>query len=651
MGLLFVNVWRGMCLLLAVFSGNVAVAQEITLRVIEPDPASQPVPCPNQTLVYECTVDGYIGLVWTFETSGMTDELVLNQGNVVGDTSNSSNGQFSATLINSERITGSNPAVNLMTSTLVISPPLNEFNGLPLTCIGNGAGTDMDEMEMTIVTLSGIPDPPQQLEHNVSANTESSAVIQWQSPNNTGGNNISIINYIMVTDNGQTASVSGDVFTYTITGLDFNTDHIVEVTAVNSCGLKSEPAIVTVNIEARVAPVPALLPTELHCDVPLEDGRPVVINWMYGNETQDEGVVYPGEVKVRVDLDPEAMGCSDVTADDTSCTATITSDEMYSVSLNVSNNLDSTMTMRDFDLSLFLVESEDLSPETGLSVTVTVNPLCPDAVYPVLASFGTQMADGNDNCSVQQNDTDSATLGNSVTLTADPNSIPLGTGQEYCVVISTNGEIVANITDDGKDSQTVIVAAGVSAGVAFVAVIVITPGGVYIWYRKKKIRPDGKKTKNLSGHACLEAEDFPPAATTELGATYQDPTTITRTPHPTTGEVYTDVKLDKKKREKVEVGPMYQDPSAIEHQQAASGDTYALPQKGKKGKKGEKGEVGEGERELTEEEKAGLYSTPDRKGQKAKSDGLTYARLDMQPTSKKAPPPAGSMYVDLQHPN
>ena len=50
---------------------------------------------------------------------------------------------------------------------------------------------------------------------------------------------------------------------------------------------------------------------------------------------------------------------------------------------------------------------------------------------------------------------------------------------------------VANITDDSKDSQTVIVAAGVSAGVVFVAVIVITPGGVYIWYRKK-IRPDGK---------------------------------------------------------------------------------------------------------------------------------------------------------------
>ena len=60
-------------------------------------------------------------------------------------------------------------------------------------------------------------------------------------------------------------------------------------------------------------------------------------------------MIYLGEVRVRVDLDPEAMGCSDVTADNTSCTATITSDEIYTVSLTVTNDLDSTMTMRDFD--------------------------------------------------------------------------------------------------------------------------------------------------------------------------------------------------------------------------------------------------------------------------------------------------------------
>ena len=65
-------------------------------------------------------------------------------------------------------------------------------------------------------------------------------------------------------------------------------------------------------------------------------------------------MIYP-EVKVRVDLDPEAMGCSDVTADDTSCTATITSDEIYTVSLNVSNDLNSEMTMRTIDCEFILV--------------------------------------------------------------------------------------------------------------------------------------------------------------------------------------------------------------------------------------------------------------------------------------------------------
>ena len=102
----------------------------------------------------------------------------------------------------------------------------------------------------TLTSLSFLtdnPSPPHELHHDALANTESSAVIQWQSPLYTGG---PIIRYT-VTANGQTESVSGNVFTYTITGLDVNTNYSVEVTAVNSCGLESEPANVTVNIEAR----------------------------------------------------------------------------------------------------------------------------------------------------------------------------------------------------------------------------------------------------------------------------------------------------------------------------------------------------------------------------------------------------------------
>ena len=63
-----------------------------------------------------------------------------------------------------------------------------------------------------------------------------------------------------------------------------------------------------------------------------------------------------------------------------------------------------------------------------------------------------------------------------------------------------------------------------------------------------------------------------------------------------------------------------QDPSTIEHQEAPGGELYAMPQKSsKKGKKKKDEET----HELTEEEKAALYSVPDRKGQKAKSEGVS----------------------------
>ena len=60
-----------------------------------------------------------------------------------------------------------------------------------------------------------------------------------------------------------------------------------------------------------------------------------------------------------------------------------------------------------------------------------------------------------------------------------------------------------------------------------------------------------------------------------------------------------------------------QDPSSIQHQQAESGDVYAMPQ-AKKSKKGKKREES-----VSEEEKAAMYSMPDRKGQKAKSEGVS----------------------------
>ena len=118
------------------------------------------------------------------------------------------------------------------------------------SCV-NCTSTCLQVLYLSTFFVTDKPGPPHELNiqchDNASANTDSSAVIQWQRPLYTGG---LIINY-RITANGQPTSVSGDVFNYTITGLDFNTDYSVEVTAVNSCSLESEPANVTVNIEAR----------------------------------------------------------------------------------------------------------------------------------------------------------------------------------------------------------------------------------------------------------------------------------------------------------------------------------------------------------------------------------------------------------------
>ena len=66
-------------------------------------------------------------------------------------------------------------------------------------------------------------------------------------------------------------------------------------------------------------------------------------------------MIYPGEMEVSIDLHPDAVGCSDVTADNVSCIATITSNDNYTVSLTVTNHLDSVMTMMTFDCEFILV--------------------------------------------------------------------------------------------------------------------------------------------------------------------------------------------------------------------------------------------------------------------------------------------------------
>lgn len=139
----------------------------------------------------------------------------------------------------------------------------------------------------------------------MSANTESSAMIQWSSAINDGSK-MPITSYLVTNNDDLTSIVvnpsNSTVVVHRVYGLKYNTHYIVKVEAVDICGLQSEPATVTVNILARgqnpyggmfnykhiisslyihcvVPPIPTVLSVELSCNVPLKAGRPVIIKW------------------------------------------------------------------------------------------------------------------------------------------------------------------------------------------------------------------------------------------------------------------------------------------------------------------------------------------------------------------------------------
>ena len=96
------------------------------------------------------------------------------------------------------------------------------------------------------------PFQPVNLVQNDAANTESSVLVQWHAPEETGG--VSISTYTVTVDvDGRIMSqnITSDVFTLPIFGLEYNTSYDVGVTAINSCGIRSQPATTTVFIDAR----------------------------------------------------------------------------------------------------------------------------------------------------------------------------------------------------------------------------------------------------------------------------------------------------------------------------------------------------------------------------------------------------------------
>jgi hypothetical protein len=490
------------------------------------------------------------------------------------------------------------------------------------------------------------PGPPVELSQVVSANTETSAVVQWRSPAMTGGNGVNISEYRVTVAGVVTQTVShddsGDVFTANITVSDFNTNYSVSVTAINSCGLSSQPANTTVVVrEARVPPRPQSVSLSMECSV--RNVRSVNISWMNG--TGEDGIVYPGEQTAMVVLTPGDIDC---TVTDTRCTASITNDDKYTLNLTLSNDIGSSVpVIHSFD-SMALQTDDNLDGNQP-SVNVTVNENCSNAyIYSVSVSFGVRENGSTEDCVFKDVVTKILTPRNSNLFKVNEAKVPLMVSQEYCFNVSLQDTTIAPPTEPTTEAEGLTggeiagIVIGAFAGVFIIGVVIGFIIG-FIVYRNKRKRPErDQEMKHLSSSA---SDPGSPVA--------KDAAAVSRE----TGEVlYTEVDPNSRTRttEQVEPGPVYKDPNAIEHQEGPSGDLYAMPltsgKKGKKEKKKGKGreEEAEQQEELTEEEKAAMYSVPDKKAQKAKSQGLTYADIDIQSSTKPAPPSQGSYYADIK---
>ena len=81
----------------------------------------------------------------------------------------------------------------------------------------------------------------------------------------------------------------------------------------------------------------------------------------------------------------------------------------------------------------------------------------------------------------------------------------------------------------------------------------------------------------------METGQVVDSSATSAAAVYQDPNTIQRQAAPTTGDLYAQPDKPARHQQKQQAMelPTYQDPSTIQHEAAATGDMYALPDKSK----------------------------------------------------------------------
>ena len=118
--------------LLSAINNNVklgAVAQDVVIERIEPDPATQEFPCPHQIVQYKCqTLIPLTALTWRLPSGDTLPDFT--GGSSVGRVRNSSDDQFSATLTGKMEDGDPNTDLFFFTSTLLI---VNVSNDSTLT--------------------------------------------------------------------------------------------------------------------------------------------------------------------------------------------------------------------------------------------------------------------------------------------------------------------------------------------------------------------------------------------------------------------------------------------------------------------------------------------------------------------------------------
>ena len=107
-------------------------------------------------------------------------------------------------------------------------------------------------MQLSILCATGEPSPPDDL-RDVLSNDISTIKLEWGTPVHTGGSGSSIQKYgIRIPEISYYAEESDTTHIITTdgTGVELNVNYMVQVTAINTCELESDPTSISIIIVA-----------------------------------------------------------------------------------------------------------------------------------------------------------------------------------------------------------------------------------------------------------------------------------------------------------------------------------------------------------------------------------------------------------------